>query len=193
MIVLDREGNFITSWAKGLFTAPPRAAHRRRNDSLYCTDDGDHKVAPNALVSGKVLLTIGIPQQAGAVHGGEPFHPLHPYRAVAKGEIYVSTATAMPACTKIHAGTEKIDKDLGRARHRSRTNSTSSQPRHCCRRLGLCRRPRRTTASRFVDGNGKYETQWNNLHRPAPLCACGGGAVCAQYFNCLAAGPALAE
>ena len=25
------------------------------------------------------------------------------------------------------------------------------------------------------DGNGKYETQWNNLHRPCALCACGGG------------------
>ena len=26
-----------------------------------------------------------------------------------------------------------------------------------------------------LDGNGKYETQWNNLHRPCALCACGGG------------------
>jgi hypothetical protein len=25
------------------------------------------------------------------------------------------------------------------------------------------------------DGNGKYETQWNNLHRPCALCCCGGG------------------
>ena len=24
------------------------------------------------------------------------------------------------------------------------------------------------------DGNGKYETQWNNLHRPCALCCCGG-------------------
>lgn len=23
------------------------------------------------------------------------------------------------------------------------------------------------------DGNGRYETQWNNLHRPCALCACG--------------------
>ncbi len=25
------------------------------------------------------------------------------------------------------------------------------------------------------DGNGKYETQWNNLHRPCALCCCGRG------------------
>lgn len=25
------------------------------------------------------------------------------------------------------------------------------------------------------DGNGKYETQWNNLHRPCALCCCRGG------------------
>ena len=25
------------------------------------------------------------------------------------------------------------------------------------------------------DGNGKYEAQWNNLHRPCALCCCGGG------------------
>ncbi len=25
------------------------------------------------------------------------------------------------------------------------------------------------------NGEGKYETQWNNLHRPCALCCCGGG------------------
>jgi hypothetical protein len=24
------------------------------------------------------------------------------------------------------------------------------------------------------DGEGRYETQWNNLHRPCALCCCGG-------------------
>ena len=39
------------------------------------------------------------------------------------------------------------------------------------------------------DGNGKYEAQWNNLHRPCALCCCGGGK--SPIFVIGALGPAM--
>ena len=43
MVVLDREGNFITSWGEGLFNRA-HGLHIDADDNLYCTDDGDHTV-----------------------------------------------------------------------------------------------------------------------------------------------------
>src|SRR6201997_1417778 len=64
MVVLDREGNFITSWGEGLF-ARAHGLHIDVDDNLYCTDDGDHTVR-KCSVDGKVLLTIGIPNKPSA-------------------------------------------------------------------------------------------------------------------------------
>jgi DNA-binding beta-propeller fold protein YncE len=61
MVVLDRDGNFITSWGEGVFSRA-HGLHIDADDHLYCTDDGDHTVR-KCDTSGKVLLTIGIPNQ----------------------------------------------------------------------------------------------------------------------------------
>jgi hypothetical protein len=57
MIVFDRDGNFIKSWGEGPLSAP--TASTLPDDTLYCTDDGDHTV--RKWFDGRVLLTIGIP------------------------------------------------------------------------------------------------------------------------------------
>ena len=43
MIIFDREGNFLRSWGEGTY---PRAHGLTMgpDDSIYCTDDGDHTV-----------------------------------------------------------------------------------------------------------------------------------------------------
>lgn len=72
MVVLDREGNFITSWGEGLFNRA-HGLHIDTEDNLYCTDDGDHTVR-KCSTDGKVLLTIGIPHKPAPFMSGEPFH-----------------------------------------------------------------------------------------------------------------------
>src|SRR5258708_13201199 len=59
MVVLDRNGNFITSWGEGLFDRA-HGLHIDADDQLYCTDDGDHTVR-KCTTARTVLLTIGIP------------------------------------------------------------------------------------------------------------------------------------
>ena len=55
MMVFDREGNFLRSWGEGLF-GRAHGIHIDSDDTLYCTDDGDHTVR-KCTTDGKVLLT----------------------------------------------------------------------------------------------------------------------------------------
>jgi DNA-binding beta-propeller fold protein YncE len=88
MVVLDREGHFITSWGEGLFSRA-HGLHIDADDNLYCTDDGDHTVR-KCSTDGKVRLTIGIPNRPAPFMSGEPFHRCTHTALSPSGEIYVS-------------------------------------------------------------------------------------------------------
>ena len=139
MVVLDREGNFITSWGEGLFNRA-HGLHIDADDNLYCTDDGDHTVR-KCTTDGKVLLTIGIPNKPAPFMSGEPFHRCTHTALSPKGDIYVSDGYGN-ACVHKYSPDGKLLENLGRARHRSRPVQHRPQYRHRRRRLGLCRRPR---------------------------------------------------
>src|SRR5882724_6932230 len=87
MIVFDRDGNFLRSWGEGLFHRA-HGLHMGPDETLYCTDDGDHTVRRCSL-DGKVLLEIGIPGKPTAYMSGEPFHRCTHTALSPKGEIYV--------------------------------------------------------------------------------------------------------
>src|SRR3954453_7285496 len=88
MIVLDRDGNFVTSWGEGLFHRA-HGLHIDADDNLYCTDDGDHTVR-KCSASGKVLPPPGIPNKPAPFMSGEPFHRCTHTALSPQGEIYVS-------------------------------------------------------------------------------------------------------
>src|SRR6185436_6623640 len=58
MMVFDRDGNFLRSWGEGVFRNA-HGIHIGPDQTLYCTDDGDHTVRKCTLV-GRFLLEIGI-------------------------------------------------------------------------------------------------------------------------------------
>ncbi|MCI0439326.1 MAG: hypothetical protein L0177_09370, partial [Chloroflexi bacterium] len=43
MIVFDKSGKFLKSWGEGVFNRA-HGVTRGPDDTLYCTDDGDHTV-----------------------------------------------------------------------------------------------------------------------------------------------------
>src|ERR1035437_8063456 len=88
MIVFDREGNFLRSWGEDIFTHA-HGLHMAPDDTIFCTDDGDHTVRRCAL-DGKVLLTIGTPKQPAPFMSGQPFCRCTHTALSPKGEIYVS-------------------------------------------------------------------------------------------------------
>jgi DNA-binding beta-propeller fold protein YncE len=170
MVVLDREGNFVTSWGEGLFSRA-HGLHIDSEDNLYCTDDSDHTVR-KCSTDGKVLLTIGIPNKPALFMSGEPFHRCTHTALSPKGEIYVSDGYGN-ACVHKYTPDGKLIKTWGEP-------GTDPGQFNIVHNIA-------TDADGFVyvadrenhrvqvfDGNGNYEAQWNNLHRPCALYCCGG-------------------
>ena len=170
MVVFDREGNFLRSWGEGLF-ARAHGLHIDADDNLYCTDDGDHTVR-KCSTDGKVLLTIGIPNKPTPFMSGEPFHRCTHTALSPKGEIYVSDGYGN---ARVHKYTPdgRLIKSWGEP-------GTDPGQFNIVHNIAtdvdgwVYVADRENHRVQVFDGNGKYETQWNNLHRPCALCCCGG-------------------
>ena len=170
MVVLDREGNFLRSFGEGLFSRA-HGLHVDADDNLYCTDDGDHTVR-KCTTDGKVLLTIGIPKKPAPFMSGEPFHRCTHTALSPKGEIYVSDGYGN---ARVHKYTPdgKLIKSWGEPGtdpgqfnivHNIATDADG----------WVYVADRENHRIQVFNDDGKYETQWNNLHRPCALCCCGG-------------------
>src|SRR6202011_4650338 len=170
MIVLDRDGNFIKSWGEGLFSRA-HGLHIDAEDHLYCTDDGDHTVR-KCSADGKVLLTIAIRKQPAPLMSGEPFHRCTHTALSPKGDIYVSDGYG-------NARVHKYSPD-GKLLHS--WGESGSDPGQFNVPHNICCDPdgwvyvadRENHRVQVFDGNGKFEAQWNNLHRPNGMCMAAG-------------------
>src|ERR1051325_8172756 len=171
MMVFDREGNFLRSWGEGRY---PRAhgVHMTPDDTMFLTDDGGH-FARKVTLDGKVLLELGVPGSPAPFLSGEPFHRCTHTALSPKGEIYVSDGYGN-ACVHKFSPDGKLLKTWGESGtdpgqfnivHNIVTDSDG----------WVYVADRENHRVQVFDGNGKYETQWNNLHRPCALCCCGGG------------------
>ena len=170
MVVLDREGNFITSWGEGLFNRA-HGLHIDTEDNLYCTDDGDHTVR-KCSTDGKVLLTIGIPNKPAPFMSGEPFHRCTHTALSPKGEIYVSDGYGN-ACVHKYTPDGRLLMSWGEPG----TDPGQFNVPHniCCDPDGwVYVADRENHRVQVFDGTGKFETQWNNLHRPNGMCMAAG-------------------
>src|SRR5438067_3822978 len=167
MVVLDRDGNFITSWGEGLF-ARAHGLHIDAEDNLYCTDDGDHTVR-KCTPEGKVLLTIGIPKQPAPFMSGNPFHRCTHTALSPKGEIYVSDGYGNACVHKYTPGGKRMmtwgapGTDPGQFNivHNIATDADGF----------VYVADRENHRVQVFNGEGRYETQWNNLHRPCAGCS----------------------
>jgi DNA-binding beta-propeller fold protein YncE len=170
MIVLDRSGNFIKSWGEGLFHRA-HGLHIDAEDNLYCTDDGDHTVR-KCSHDGKVLLTIGIPNKPAPFMSGEPFHRCTHTALSPKGDIYVSDGYGNACVHKFTPG-GKLIKTWGESgSDPGQFNIVHNIVADADGWVYVADRENHRV--QVFDGNGRYEAQWNNLHRPCALHRCGG-------------------
>jgi DNA-binding beta-propeller fold protein YncE len=122
---------------------------------------------------GKVLLTIGIPEKPSPFMSGDPFHRCTHTALSPKGEIYVSDGYGNARVHKFTPdgklmtswGEPGTDPGQFNIVHNIATDADGF----------VYVADRENHRVQVFDGNGKYETQWNNLHRPCALCCCGGG------------------
>ncbi|HTO61690.1 MAG TPA: peptidyl-alpha-hydroxyglycine alpha-amidating lyase family protein [Bradyrhizobium sp.] len=170
MIVFDRDGNFLKAWGEGLF-ARAHGLHIDADDNLYCTDDGDHTVR-KCSADGKVLLTIGLPHKPAAYMSGEPFHRCTHTALSPQGEIYVSDGYGNARVHKYTPGGKLIASWGEPGSDPGQFNIVHNIAADADGFVYVADRENHRV--QVFDGNGRYETQWNNLHRPCALCCCGG-------------------
>ena len=172
MIVFDRNGNFLRSWGEGEY---PRAhgVHMGPDDSIYLTDDGGHFVRKCRLDDGKVLLELGVPGTPAPYMSGEPFHRCTHTALSPQGDIYVSDGY----------GNARVHKYAPNGKLLFSWGEPGTDPGQFNIVHNICTdadgwvyvADRENHRVQVFDGNGKYETQWNFLHRPCALCRCGNG------------------
>jgi len=166
MIVFDRDGKFLRSWGEGLFKRA-HGIHIGPDESLYCTDDGDHTVRKCTL-EGKVLLTIGVPEKPSGYMSGQPFNRCTHTALSPRGDIYVSDGY----------GNSRVHKYSPDGKLLLSWGEPGCDPGQFNIPHNICSDPdgwvyvadRENHRVQVFDGNGKYESQWNNMHRPCGLC-----------------------
>jgi hypothetical protein len=170
MMVFDRDGSFLRSWGEGTF---PRAhgLHIDAEDNLYLTDDGGHFVR-KCTPEGKVLLELGVPGQPAPFMSGKPFHRCTHTALSPKGEIYVSDGYGNARVHKYSPdgkllfswGEPGSDAGQFNVAHNIATDEEG----------WVYVADRENHRVQVFDAKGKYETQWNNMHRPCGLYCCRG-------------------
>ena len=165
VIVLSRDGDFIRSWGADLF---PHAhgLHVAPDQTLWLTDDWNHCVR-QCSPDGKVLRTIGIPGVAAPYMSGRPFCMCTHTALSPQGDIYVADGYRNAAVHKFAADGRHI-----RSWGRSGTGPGEFNIVHniACDADGLVYVvDRENHRIQIFDGDGRYQTQWNNLHRPCAI------------------------
>jgi len=118
-------------------------------------------------LDGKVLLTIGIPAAPTPYMSGEPFHRCTHTALSPEGDLYVSDGYG-------NARVHKFAPDGTRLLSWGEAGTDPGQfniPHNiCCDGDGwVYVADRENHRVQVFDGNGKYEAQWNNMHRPSGL------------------------
>jgi len=166
VIVFDKEGNFLQSWGEGLF---PRAhgVTMGPDDTIYLTDDGNHSVRKCNL-NGDILMTLGSPGKPSHFMSGTPFNRCtHVALDPNNGDIYVSDGYGN---AKVH----KYSPD-GKILFSWGKSGTGPGEFNLVHNIATDKNGYVYVADRenhrvqVFDKNGKFETQWKNLHRPCGI------------------------
>jgi len=166
LVVLDREGNVLRTFGHGVFKRP-HGLDIGADGSLYCTDDSDHTVR-QCTPEGKILLEMGVPGRPAAFMSGQPFQGCTHTALSPQGELYVSDGYGN-ACIHKFAPDGRLLKSWGRS---GCAPGEFYIPHNlvCDGEGWVYVADRENHRVQVFDGEGRYETQWNNLHRPCALC-----------------------
>ncbi len=165
MMVFDSDGNFLRAWGEGLFERA-HGLHVGPDDALYCTDDGDHTVR-KCTAEGKVLLEIGVPGKPEPYMSGEPFHRCTHTALSPDNHIFVSDGYGNARVHKYTPDGKLVmswgEPGSGPGQFNIVHNIVADDDGW------IYVADRENHRVQVFDSNGKYETQWNNLHRPCGL------------------------
>jgi DNA-binding beta-propeller fold protein YncE len=165
VIVFDRDGNFRRAWGDELFKRP-HGLHIGPDGAIYLTDDGDHTVR-KCTPDGKLLMTLGTPGKAAMFMSGEPFNRCTHTALSPRGDIYVSDGYGNGRIHK-YSPDGKLLFSWGEAG--SDPGQFNLPHNIACDEDGwVYVADRENHRIQVFDGEGRFETQWHELHRPCGM------------------------
>src|SRR3984893_17568046 len=161
----DAEGNLLRTWGEGVFRRP-HGVHIGPDDTIWLTDDGDHTVRKCTL-DGKVLMTLAFPADRGLYMSAEPSHRCTHTALSPRGDLYVSDGY----------GNARIHKYAPDGRLILSWGEPGTDPGQfniphniCCDSDGwVYVADRENHRVQVFDGQGRFEAQWHDMHRPSGL------------------------
>ncbi len=166
MIVFDPDGNVLSSWGEDVFVRA-HGVTLGPDETLYCTDDADQTVRQCTL-DGRVLMTIGAPGGAAPYQSGDPFNrPTDVALDPRTGDLYVSDGYGN---SRVH----KYSPD-GRLLFSWGAAGTDPGEFNIVHNIATDKdgwvyvADRENHRVQIFDSNGRYETQWVNMHRPCAI------------------------
>jgi len=162
VMVFDRDGNYLRSWGEGLFKRA-HGAYTAPDDTLWLTDDGN-SVVRRCTTDGKVLLTLGVPGEPSPYMSLRPFNRCTHTAMSPEGDVYVSDGYGN---ARIHKYSPDGKLLLSWGEPGTEPGQFNIPHNVCCDADGwVYVADRESHRVQVFNGKGKYETQWNNLHRP---------------------------
>ncbi len=167
VMVFDREGNFLRSFGKGIFSERTHGIFIGPDDTVYCADDGTHTIT-KFTPEGELLLTIGTAGQPARRWCGEPFNrPTHAAVSPVTGNLYISDGY----------GNSRVHKFSPDGRCLLSWGEPGIDPGQFIRphNVAVDAQDRVYVADRechrvqVFDADGNFLTMWNNIHRPDGL------------------------
>ncbi len=166
MVVFDKDGNFIKTWGEGLFTRA-HGVSTGPDNTLYCTDDGDHTVRQCTL-DGEVLMTIGIANQPAEAFSGDPFNRCtHVATDPANGDLFVSDGYANSRVHKYTPDGQHIMSWGGPGTDPGQFNIVHNIATDRDGYVYVC--DRENHRIQVFDRDGHLEDVWCNVHRPCAI------------------------
>jgi DNA-binding beta-propeller fold protein YncE len=142
--------------------------HVAPDDTIWLTDDGDHTVR-HCTLDGRVLMTLGVPGKPSPYMSGEPFHRCTHTALSPNGDrLYISDGYGNARIHKF-----SLDGKLLSSWGEPGTDPGQFNIPHniCCDPDGwIYVADRENHRVQIFDADGKWETQWNYLHRPNGMC-----------------------
>ena len=172
VIVFDRNGKFLRSWGQDAGFTNPHGASMGPDEMLYLTDDHGHAVRKFTL-DGKLVQTIGTPKVPAVRFSGTPFNRCTHTALSPGGDIYVSDGYQN---ARVHKFTPDGKLLLSWGEVGTAPGQFNLVHNIACDDDGwVYVADRENHRVQVFDGEGKYQTQWNNLMRPCGLFVARGG------------------
>jgi DNA-binding beta-propeller fold protein YncE len=177
VMIYERDGTFVASWGEGIFTMRAHGITIAPDETLWCTDEGDHTVRQFTR-AGDLLLTLGtsgIAADTGyngkdissIARGGPPFNRPTNLAVAPSGDLYVSDGYGNARVHQFSPQGELIRSWGEPGTGPGQFMLPHGIAVHHDGRVFVC--DRENDRIQIFNADGEYLEQWNDVPKPMDL------------------------